>query len=167
MNETPGGTLTPVDTARRLILDGVPRIRSGKRVGLTAAAGRILASDLRAEIDVPPFANSAMDGYALRAADARQTPVTLPVKLRIAAGQDGGSLPTGEAARIFTGAMMPAGADAVVIQENCRAGAGAVTLLQPAAPGQHVRSAGDAMRRGEPLFPAGHRLLPQDVGMAG
>lgn len=165
MNETPGGTLTPVDTARRLILDGVPRIRGGKRVGLAAAAGRILTSGMRAEIDVPPFANSAMDGYALRAADARQSPVTLPVNLRIAAGRDGGSLPAGEAARIFTGAMMPAGADAVVIQENCRARAGEVTVLQPAVPGQHVRGAGDAMRRGEPLFAAGHRLLPQDIGV--
>ncbi len=165
MNETSGGTLTPVDTARRLIVDSVPRIRASKRVGLPAAGGRILASDLRAEIDVPPFANSAMDGYALRAADARQTPVTLPVNLRIAAGQAGGSLPAGGAARIFTGAMMPAGADAVVIQENCRAGNGEVTVLRPAAPGQHVRGAGDAIRGGEPLFPAGHRLLPQDIGV--
>jgi len=165
MNETPGGTLTPVDTARQLILDSVPRIRGGKRVGLPAARGRILASDMRAEIDVPPFANSAMDGYALRAGDVRHTPVTLPVKLRIAAGQAGGSLAAGAAARIFTGAMMPAGADAVVIQENCRGGGGEVTVLEPAAPGQHVRAAGDATRRGELLFPAGHRLLPQDIGV--
>ena len=160
-----GSKLTPVDTACRLILQSAPRIRGETRVGLLAARGRILAADVHADIDVPPFANSAMDGYAVRTGEVRQAPLELPVNRRIAAGEAGGILPRGEAARIFTGAEMPAGADAVVIQENCRAGDGQVTILKPASPGEHVRAAGDAMRKGELLFRAGHRLLPQDIGV--
>ncbi len=160
-----GGALTPVDSARRLIRDSVPRIDGVERAGLLAADGRVLAEDVRAGLDVPPFANSAMDGYALRADDTRAAPVSLPVKRRIAAGEAGGELPAGEAARIFTGAAMPQGADAVAMQENCRAGDGEVAVLKPVAPGEHVRAAGDAVRAGDLLFRAGRRLRPQDIGV--
>lgn len=162
---TPDGALTPVDDACRRIWESVPRIGGAESVDLLAAQGRILAEDIRADIDVPSFANSAMDGYALRAADARAVPASLPVTRRIAAGQAGGALPAGEAARIFTGAALPEGADAVAIQENCRAGAGRVTVLKTVLAGENVRAAGDAVRAGEPLFRAGHRLRPQDLGV--
>lgn len=165
MAENPGSSLTPVDAACRLIRETVPRISGAESVDLLAARGRILERDIRASIDVPPFANSAMDGYALRASDARTAPASLPVNRRIAAGQAGGALPEGEAARIFTGAALPEGADAVVIQENCRAGNGEVTVLTPVTPGDHVRAAGDAVRAGDLLFSGGHRLQPQDIGV--
>lgn len=160
-----GSTLTPVDAACRQIWETVPQISGVESVDLLAARGRILERDIRAGIDVPPFANSAMDGYALRAADVCTVPVSLPVNLRIAAGQAGGKLPAGEAARIFTGAALPEGADAIVIQENCRAGEGEVTVLAPVVPGDHVRAAGDAVRAGDLLFRGGHRLQPQDIGV--
>ena len=163
--EVPGSALTPVDAACRRIWETVPQISGVESVDLLAARGRILEREIRAGIDVPPFANSAMDGYAVRAADVRTTPVSLPVKLRIAAGQTGGKLSAGEAARIFTGAALPEGADAVVIQENCRAGEGLVTVLEPVVSGEHVRIAGDAVRAGDLLFRSGHRLQPQDIGV--
>ncbi len=165
MKQNPGSSLTPVDVACRMIWGDAPRISGVERVELAAAGGRILAENLQAAIDVPPFANSAMDGYAVCAGDVANAPVRLPVRRRIAAGEAGGELPRGEAARIFTGAAIPAGADAVVIQENCRAGPNEVTILESISPGEHVRAAGDAMRAGEPLFSAGHRLLPQDIGV--
>ncbi len=160
-----GSALTPVDAACRQIWETVPQISGVESVDLLAARGRILERDIHAGIDVPPFANSAMDGYALRAADVRTVPVSLPVNRRIAAGQAGDALPVGEAARIFTGAALPEGADAVVIQENCRAGDGEVTVLAPVMPGDHVRAAGDAVREGDLLFGGGHRLQPQDIGV--
>ena len=163
--EIPGGALTPVDSACRLIWNSVPRVRGVESVALLAAQGRILAEDLHAQTNVPPFANSAMDGYAVRAEDVRRAPASLPVSRRIAAGQAGGALPAGEAARIFTGAALPDGADAVAIQENCRAGDGCVTVLTSLASGENVRAAGDAVRAGDLLFRAGHRLLPQDIGV--
>lgn len=165
MKQNPGSSLTPVDAACRMIWNDVPRISGVEQVGLAAAGGRILAEDFRAAIDVPPFANSAMDGYAVRAGDVAKAPVRLPVRRRIAAGESGGELPRGEAARIFTGAAMPAGADAVAIQENCRAEPDGVTILETVSPGEHVRAAGDAVRAGELLFSAGHRLLSQDIGV--
>lgn len=162
---TPGNALTPVESACRLIWDSVPRVSGTETVDLLAARGRILAEDVRADTDVPPFTNSAMDGFAVRARDVGEVPVTLPVSRRITAGQTGGSIPTGAAARIFTGASLPEGADAVVIQENCRAAEGKVTILHPVTSGEHVRPAGDALRSGDLLFNAGHRLLPQDIGV--
>ncbi len=165
MKQNPGSSLTPVDVACRMIWSDAPRISGVEWVELAAAGGRILAEDFRAAIDMPPFANSAMDGYAVRAGDVAKAPARLPVRRRIAAGEAGGELSRGEAARIFTGAAMPMGADAVVIQENCRAGPGEVTILESVSPGEHVRPAGDAMGKGELLFSAGHRLLPQDIGV--
>ncbi len=164
MKQNPGSSLTPVDVACRMIWSDAPRISGVEWVELAAAGGRVLAEDFSATIDMPPFANSAMDGYAVCAGDVAKAPVRLPVRRRITAGEAGGELSRGEAARIFTGAAMPTGADAVVIQENCRAGPGEVTILESVSPGEHVRPAGDAMGKGELLFSAGHRLLPQDIG---
>jgi molybdopterin molybdotransferase len=134
------------------------------------ADGRILAEDLHSTLDVPSVDNSQMDGYALRSADAAgaspEHPVRLPVSQRIAAGQVGEPLAPGTAARIFTGAMLPEGADAVVMQEATRAEGDAVLLMQAPQPGEWVRRRAEDIGAGSVILPAGTRLTPQAVGLA-
>ena len=157
--------LTPVDQALETLLAAVSPT-GGERILPTAQAnGRVLARALVSPIDVPPQANSAMDGYAVRSVDVVDAPVRLPVTQRIAAGTVGSELAAGEAARIFTGAPLPPGADAVVMQENSEAHEDAITVLQAVAAGENVRPAGEDLRQGRELFPAGHRLRPQDLGV--
>jgi molybdopterin molybdotransferase len=130
------------------------------------ATGRVLRQDGVAELDVPGFDNSAMDGYAVRAAQA-QPGVRLPVTQRIAAGHPAAPLAPGEAARIFTGAPLPAGADAVLMQEDTQAQEdGTVVLQAKAQAGQFVRRRGEDMARGDVVLRAGTRLLPAHVGLA-
>ena len=130
------------------------------------AAGRVLRQDLVAELDVPGFDNSAMDGYAVRAADA-QVGVRLPVSQRIAAGHAGTALGAGEAARIFTGAPMPDGADAVLMQEDAQVqDDGTITTLAAVPVGQFVRRRGEDMARGDRVLRAGTPLQPAHVGLA-
>lgn len=130
------------------------------------ALGRVLAADLVSTLDVPPHDNSSMDGYALRVADAGAAGVVLPVRQRIAAGQVGAVLEPGSAARIFTGAPLPAGADAVVMQEQCEPVEGGVRVnVQPAA-GAWIRRRGEDVRVGSVLLPGGTRLTPQALGLA-
>ena len=93
----------------------------GERVSTFDALGRVLAEDVRSALDVPPADNTSMDGYALRCADVPTAGTVLPVSQRIPAGVVGAPLKPGTAARIFTGAQVPAGADAVVMQEQCEA----------------------------------------------
>ena len=109
--------LTPITEALPELLSSLPRMVETEEVPLRVAVGRILGTEVLAGIDVPPFANSAMDGYAVRAAEFINERV-FPVSQRIAAGEVGGALNTGSVARIFTGAPLPPGADAVVMQEN-------------------------------------------------
>jgi molybdopterin molybdotransferase len=134
------------------------------------ADGRILAKDIRSTLDVPSMDNSQMDGYAVRSAELQgatdETPVRLPVSQRIAAGQIGEFLAPGSAARIFTGAMLPHGADAVVMQEATRAEGGEVLVTHAAQPGEWVRRTGEDIRAGGLVLPAGTRLTPQAVGLA-
>ena len=112
--------LIPVEQARAYLLDRARRIGESERVALEDALGRVAAADVATLIDVPGHANSAMDGYAVRAADVPDDgEVTLRVTQRIAAGETGSPLAAGEAARIFTGAPVPGGADAIAIQEDC------------------------------------------------
>jgi molybdopterin molybdotransferase len=133
-------------------------------VPLASAFGRALARDLVAARTQPPFANSAMDGYALRAADA---PGTLKVIGESAAGRAfAGVVGAGEAARIFTGAPMPEGADTIVIQEDARREGDAVVIPAPARAGDNVRVAGLDFADGETLLPAGARLTPRAVALA-
>jgi molybdenum cofactor synthesis domain-containing protein len=136
-------------------------------VPLLDAAGCVTAEAVVAAEDVPPFANSAMDGYALRAVDTSAAPVRLEVVDTTAAGQPPGvAVGGGQAVRIMTGAPMPPGADAVVMVERTRpAGAGAVLVEVAAAPGDHVRGAGDDQRAGQAVFPAGTVLSPGHLGV--
>ena len=155
-----------VEQALEQILAQVASITATERVSTFAASGRTLARDLVSGMDVPPQDNSQMDGYAVRAADAAAVPARLPVAQRIAAGQVGEPLAPGTAARIFTGAAVPTGADAVVPQEAADAGAGEVTLREMPRPGAWIRRAGCDIGRGATVLAAGTRLRPQDAGLA-
>ena len=121
---------------------------------------------MRSQIDVPPEDNSEMDGYALRAADVAAPGTVLPVSQRIAAGSVGAALAPGTAARIFTGAQVPAGADAVVMQEQCSAVDGGVRVDAAVRAGQSIRRRGEDVERGARVLAAGIRLSPQALGMA-
>ncbi|MSP81598.1 MAG: molybdopterin molybdenumtransferase MoeA [Alphaproteobacteria bacterium] len=135
-----------------------------EQVGLDQARGRVLAEPVRARVTKPPVAVSAMDGYAVRAADL---PATLRVVASIAAGAAyDGVLGPGESARIFTGAPMPKGADAVLIQEDAAAAGDRVTARAGIAPGRHVRKAGLDFRAGDVGLEAGRRLGPREIGLA-
>lgn len=130
------------------------------------AVGRILARDLRSEIDVPGFANTAMDGYAVRAVDITSAGTRLPIAQRIPAGTQGAPLAAGTAARIFTGAPMPDGADTVVMQEDCREADGQVEIGVVPSAGQHVRLAGSDIARGQVILHAGTQLTAAGLGLA-
>jgi len=142
-------------------------IEAAERVSTFDARGRTLAADLRSLIDVPPADNTAMDGYALRASDVSESGVTLPVSQRIAAGAIAAPLLAGTAARIFTGGQLPAGADAVVMQEQCAAVDGERVRIDavPQA-GQWIRRRGEDVSSGAVVLPRGARLTPQALGLA-
>ena len=133
---------------------------------VAAAAGRVLGADVVAPIPLPVFANSAMDGYAVRAVDIAGAPVTLPVSEDIPAGRtDVQPLREGTAARIMTGAPMPPGADTVVQVELTDAGTEQVAISEARTVGTHVRPEGEDVARGEVVIPAGTVLLPTHLGL--
>ncbi len=137
-----------------------------ERVPLLSALGRFLARDVHAQHDAPPFDNSAMDGYAVRAHETQATPVTLRVEGESrAGGPTPAALEHGVAQRIFTGAAMPEGADAVVIQENTRRDGERVEILEAIRVGGNVRKRGSDLRAGQPMLPAGTRLLAGELGL--
>jgi molybdopterin molybdotransferase len=172
--------LLPLDDAlQRLLASASPQLAT-EQVPVGDADGRVLAQDVVSALHVPPQDNSAMDGYALRCADVVQSGTSLPVSQRIAAGASGLPLQTGTVARIFTGAPVPPGADAVVMQEDC-------TTLPPShitpdtpdtpdtptvqvntqpAPGQNIRRAGEDVARGDVVLAHGQRLGPAELGLA-
>lgn len=136
-------------------------------VPLAGAMGRILAEDLVSPLALPPFSNSAMDGYAVRSADLADVPAELPVAADIPAGRtDGPALDDGTAHRIMTGAAMPDGADAVVQVEWTDAGTDRVRIDRAVAVGQNVRVAGEDVTAGQVVLPAGTVLGPAQVGLA-
>ena len=137
-----------------------------RHVPLTAAAGRVLAQAQVSAVDVPPLDNSAMDGYAVRVADLPQAGVALPVSQRIPAGTVGSELQPGSVARIFTGAPVPAGADAVIMQERCEAGDGVVTFNHLPRVGENIRRRGEDIAAGSEILPAGIRLRAQEIALA-
>lgn len=138
-----------------------------ERVPLTQALGRVLAADVKAGVSQPPVAVSAMDGYAVRAADIESVPVTLRVTGAAPAGQAfTGVVKPGEAVRIFTGGPVPEGADAIVIQENTKAGGASVTVLERPTPGRFIRPAGLDFKAGETGLAKGRRLTARDIGLA-
>ncbi|MBL8303477.1 MAG: molybdopterin molybdotransferase MoeA [Ideonella sp.] len=135
--------------------------------------GRVLARGVVSALDVPPADNTSMDGYAMRAADVPAAGTVLPVHQRLPAGVVGQPLPPGTAARIFTGAQVPPGADAVVMQEQCSAlpaadgnGLGSVRIDTVPQPGQWVRRRGEDVLHGAEVLAAGTRLTPQAMGLA-
>ena len=162
-----GGTLMGVDEAEALLTSRIPPLAGEERTPLGAALGRILARDLIAPLPLPPFHNSAVDGYAFRHADLTPgSATTLALAGRIAAGGSGAPLPSSAAMRIFTGAPMPAGADTVVMQEDAQATD--VTVLVPAGlkPGANARPAGEDIALGSLALPAGRRLDAPAIGLA-
>ena len=134
-------------------------------VPLAAALDRVLGESVVSAVHVPPADNSAMDGYALRHADWPGPEQAMPVALRIAAGSVPGTLPPGTAARIFTGAELPAGADTVVMQEHTRGGDGTVVLEQLPASGGNVRPQGQDIAAGQEVLAPGVLLRPQELGL--
>src|SRR2546429_2221110 len=138
-----------------------------EQVSVADAVGRVLAEDVAARRTQPPFAVSAMDGYAVRAADVAQVPTRLRIVAEIPAGAGyGGTIGAGEAARIFTGAPLPAGADAIVIQEDTDRDGDRVTVKEGAPKGRYVRRAGLDFAEGDVLLKAGRRLTPRHIGLA-
>ncbi|MBE7376199.1 molybdopterin molybdotransferase MoeA [Pseudomonas lopnurensis] len=157
--------LRPVDEAIDELLARVPPLPPVEQVALSDALGRVLAEPLSAPFPVPAWDNSAMDGYALRAADLPVEGGWLPLAGRIAAGDAADQqLPAGHAVRIFTGAPLPPGADTVVAQEDCQLDGDRVQL--PAVTrGAHVRRQGEELQAGAPVLQAGKRLRPQEIGL--
>jgi molybdopterin molybdotransferase len=161
------GALMGVEDAAAKSATLVHPVAGTQRVALADADGRVLAEAVRAGIDLPPFANSAVDGYAVRFADlAQEGPTRLPLAGRVAAGVDAaGSRTEGVAVRIFTGAPMPSGADTVFMQEDVVEQDGSVSLPAGLKRGANARPAGEDIAVGEPALPAGLRLRPQDVAL--
>jgi molybdopterin molybdotransferase len=157
--------LIPLQKALAFLLGDVQENPALINLPLQEALGCVLARSCAAGIDVPVFDNSAMDGYAVNSADLEKPGCMLPVSQTIAAGHPGSSLSRGTAARIFTGAPMPDGADAVVIQENTQAGEGGVAIMVLPEPGENIRLKGHDVAAGEVILEAGHRLRPQDLGL--
>src|SRR5436305_14109966 len=138
-----------------------------EQISVADAVGRVLAEDVAARRTQPPFAVSAMDGYAVRAADVAQVPAKLRIIAEIPAGAGfGGTIGAGEAARIFTGAPLPAGADAIVIQEDTERRGDQVEVREGAPKGRYVRRAGLDFAEGDLLLRAPRRLTPRDIGLA-
>ena len=160
-------SLLPVDEALARVLASIERPVESERVPIAAAAGRTLAEDLSATRDQPPFAASAMDGYAVRSEDVAAVPSTLRIAGASVAGRGySGSLAPGEAVRIFTGAPMPAGANAVAIQENTEAEDGTVVVRVAPRPHQYIRPARFDFGAGDPLLTAGQRLDAKRLALA-
>jgi len=159
-------SLTPIDTALEQLVPLLPLITEQESVLLEQATGRVLAGDCVSPIDVPPHRNSAMDGYALKSTDLGSENIQLKITQRIAAGEVGQQLKSGEAARIFTGAPVPEGADAVVMQENCKVNGDVLSVQQQhVQSGGNLRQAGDDIQAGALMLAKGHRLKPQDIGL--
>ena len=142
------------------------RIADVEQVPTFDALGRVLVAEVVSAIDVPPADNSSMDGYAVRVADVPQAGTVLPVGQRIPAGVVGAPLAAGMAARIFTGAQVPVGADAVVMQEQCEAVEGGARINTVPQPGQWIRRRGEDVRVGAMVLATGSRLTPQALGLA-
>ncbi len=159
--------LMPVEEAREALLRqaSAAPITETEHIALDKADGRVLAESVSAGFDLPPWPNSAMDGYALRAADLDDAPMA--VSQKVFAGTQPAALTPGSCARIFTGAPLPSGADSVEMQENVEVLCdGRVRFLQPIRRGQHVRPQGGEARAGEQVIAAGVRLGPIELGLA-
>ena len=163
-----GGPMMSVDEAVSIIAARVTAVQDIETVSLAAADGRILAKEISAPLPLPPFTNSAVDGYAVRSGDLAQVEEqAFPVAGRVQAGASAQRpVEPGHAVRIFTGAPMPQGADIVFMQEDVRLDQGRVVLPVGLKPGANVRMAGEDIAAGHSALAAGQRLRPQDVALA-
>jgi len=159
--------LLSVDAAIQRLLAQASALSETETVNLLEARGRVLAQDVVSTINVPGYDNSAMDGYAVRCADCVQAGTVLKVAQRIPAGSTGLVLEPGTAARIFTGAPIPPGADAVVMQEHCTREEGSDTVSINSVPGvgDNTRRAGEDIEQGSAILRAGTRLRAQELGL--
>ncbi|TAK82179.1 MAG: molybdopterin molybdenumtransferase MoeA [Betaproteobacteria bacterium] len=155
--------LLSVDEALAQLLAGARPVAEIEEVPTLEATGRVLARAQRSAMDVPPMDNSAMDGYAIRLSEASKK---LRISQKIMAGSVGKPLEPGTAARIFTGAPIPPGADAVVMQEETALEGELVSIKGKPKPGDWIRYVGSDVRKGGEILPAGKRLAPQDTGLA-
>ena len=163
-----GGALMPLDEALAILAERVGPVAGVVNLRLTETIGRLLAEDVTAMVDVPPYDNSAVDGYAVFFEDLDpETETRLPVTGRVEAGHPlGRPAVRGEAIRIFTGAPMPVGLDAVMMQEDCREDGGHVVIMPGIKKGANRRSAGEDVRKNDVVLRRGGRLRPQDIGLA-
>lgn len=155
-----------LDEALARLLEAVRPLAGNESLSTFDALGRVLAEDVASLLDVPPADNTSMDGYALRAVDVPVAGAVLAVGQRVPAGSVGDALAAGTAARIFTGAPIPTGADAVVMQEQCEAVEGGVRVNVVPEAGQWIRRRGEDVRRGGVVLARGARLTPQALGLA-
>lgn len=163
----PRPALRPLDDALAELLGHARPLAGTETVSAFDADRRVLAQDLISELQVPAQDNSAMDGYAVRSSEIADEGVSLPVSQRIPAGAAAQPLVPGSAARIFTGATIPEGADAVVMQEDTEpAGEQIVRILNVPKPGQWIRRSGEDVRRGAVVLAKGERLTPAGLGLA-
>ena len=164
-------TKPPMLTAQQALdhlLSNAVTVNESEKVNTQAALGRVLAEDVKSLVDVPPLDNTSMDGYAVRCADTATPGQTLRIAQRIPAGSIGSQLEPGTAARIFTGAPVPPGADAVVMQEDCTIGEqpDRVTINIAPSSGQWIRRSGEDLTTGKACLFAGTFLRPQELGVA-
>lgn len=162
-------TVVPQEEAWRRLSERITITGRSEKVPLSRALGRITAKRVESPGDLPAFARSAMDGYAVRAEDTYGASEGLPALLRVAGEVPMGREPklelcAGQAVLIHTGGMLPVGADAVVMVENTQLVGDDVEVLRPVAPGENVVQVGEDVRKGETILPAGHLLRPQDLG---
>ena len=165
-HSTPRAPLLSTAEALATLLAAATPIAETESVPTLEALGRVLAADVVSELDVPPTHTSMMDGYAVRIDDLMQGDRRLPVSQRVPAGHRPEPLVAGTAARIFTGAPIPPGADAVVMQEQAEAQGDAVAILHTPKAGEWITAQGADIRRGAVILPAGTRLSPQALGLA-
>lgn len=161
------GPLLTIEQAAERAAGRIASVAGVETVPLAAADGRVLAQDVAAPVDLPPFANSAVDGYAVRFADLAAAGATrLPLAGRVAAGADAAGVATERVAvRVFTGAPLPAGAETVFMQEDVALEDGALVLPPGLKPGANARPAGEDIARGALALAAGRRLRPQDLAL--
>ncbi len=157
--------LLSVEQAIEKILSQAAAVEQTESVDILNALHRVLAEDLHSTIDVPGYDNSAMDGYAVRSEDCTSPGAALTVTQRIPAGQVGSQVEPGCAARIFTGAPVPEGADAVVMQEKCDSDENTVTINTVVTAGANVRRAGEDIKKDGTVLTAGKRLRAQELGL--
>lgn len=157
--------LLSADQARAALIEAARTLNEDEVVPLGEALGRVLAQDVVSPLDVPGHDNSAMDGFAVRASDVGKHGVRLPIGQRIAAGHPGEPLRGGTCARIFTGAPMPEGADAVIMQEEVEQDGDIAVISRCVQPGENVRPRANDIAKGTVVLTSGTRLSPQMIGL--